>query len=166
MIEILLFVSVIVLAVALLLSRTNAGLVFLALCAGNTLLEFAERNITYVSSQLEHFSLISKYNVTQTAIKFIIIAVPVLLVIIFSKHDQGKKKWPIQALPALATGFLAAIIIIPMLSISLQNSIATNRIWSRLVEYQVFVVAVGVLISLFVVIISSRSSHVSKHHKS
>ena len=61
MTEAILFGVAVATVVVLLFSKTNAGLVFLSLCAGNTLLQFADKNLSYINTKLEENNLTSKF---------------------------------------------------------------------------------------------------------
>jgi hypothetical protein len=166
MVEIILFGAVILTAVILLILRTNAGLVFIALAAGNTLLEFASNNLSYINTKLQSNTATSRFNVSQTSLEIVILLLPAVIIILLTKHDQGKRKWPIQIFPALATGLLGSLLIIPLLSASAQNSVANSSFWNLAQKYQTPIVAVGLLVSLIVVVVSSHSSHFKHHSKS
>ena len=135
MTEIILFAVAIVTVLVLLFSRTNAGLVFLSLCAGNTLLQFADKNLSYINTKLETNNITSRFIVSQSLLRIIIVLVPVIIILIFSKHYHSKHKWTVQIFPAVATGVLGSLIIIPLLSATEQNSIANNVVWSMIQKY-------------------------------
>lgn len=166
MTEVILFCVAIATVVVLLLSKTNAGLVFLALCAGNTLLQFADKNLSYINTKLESNNLTSKFIVSHSLVRIIIVLLPVVIILVFSKHYHGMSRWLMQFLPAIATGILGCLIIIPLLSGSAQNSIASNPVWSLIQKYQIPVVAVGLLISIIDVVHNSHQSHSKHGHKS
>jgi FtsH-binding integral membrane protein len=163
MTEAILFGVVVLTVAALLLSKTNAGLVFLALCAGNTLLQFADKNVTYINSKLQSNYLTSKFIVSDSLLRVIIVLAPVVIILVLSKHYHGKSKRFAQIIPAIATGILGCLIIIPLLSASAQNSVASNSAWSLIQKYQIPIVAVGLLIAVVDVVQGSHSGH-SKHH--
>ena len=166
MTEAILFGVAIITVVILLISKTNAGLVFLSLCAGNTLLQFADKNLSYINTKLEENNLTSRFIVSQGLLRIIIVLVPVVAIVIFTKHYHGRSKWLMQLFPAIATGMLGCLIIIPLLSASAQNSIATSGTWSLIQKYQIPIVAIGLLIAVFDVIYSSHSGRPKHYNKS
>jgi hypothetical protein len=166
MTEFILFGVAAATVIVLLLSKTNAGLVFLALCAGNTLLQFADKNLSYINTKLQSNNVTSRFIVSHSLLRIIIILLPVVIVLVFSKHYKGKGRWIMQFLPAIATGILGCLIIIPLLSGSAQNSIASNPVWSMIQKYQIPVVAAGLLISIVDVVHNSHQSHSKHGHKS
>lgn len=163
MTEAILFGVVILTVSILLLFKTNAGLVFLALCAGNTLLQFSNKNVTYINAKLQNNYLTSKFIVSDSLLRVIIVLAPVVLILLLAKRYHGKGKRFIQLLPALFTGILGCLIIIPLLSASAQGSIANNPIWSLIQKYQIPIVAAGLLIAIADVVHNSHTGH-SKHH--
>jgi hypothetical protein len=166
MTEAILFGVAIVTVVVLLISKTNAGLVFLSLCAGNTLLQFADKNLSYINTKLEENNLTSRFIVSNGLLRIIIVLVPVVVIVIFAKHYRGRSQWLMQLFPAIATGMLGCLIIIPLLSASAQNSIATSGTWSLIQKYQIPIVAVGLLIAIADVIHSSHSGRPKHYNKS
>jgi len=168
MANILLLVIVAGIAIALLALRTNALYVFFGLCAGNALVQFADRNMAYVNGHL-NTSLVPHSLVTsQSTVQLAILLLPPILIAALAKHDNGPAKWPIQVFPAVATAILAVLFVTPLLSMSLQNSITQNKFWNLLEQYQVPVVGVCVLICIALLIMSTYShGHGAKpHHKS
>ncbi|HUC78847.1 MAG TPA: hypothetical protein VMQ58_01265 [Candidatus Saccharimonadales bacterium] len=166
MTEVILFGVAILIVIALLLSKTNAGLVFLTLCAGNTLLQFADKNLSYINTKLQSNNITSRFIVSDSLLRIIIVLLPVVIILVFSKHYHGFSRWMIQLLPALATGILGCLIIIPLLSGSAQNSIASNPVWNLIQKYQIPIVAVGLLISIVDVVHNSHSGRPKHYHKS
>jgi len=165
MTEAILFGVAILTVAILLFFRTNAGLVFLSLCAGNTLIQFTDKNLSYINTKLETNNLTSRFIVSNNLLRIIIILVPVVIILIFSKHYHSKNKWLMQFFPAIATGILGCLIIIPLLSASAQNSIASNSVWSLIQKYQIPIVAVGLLIAIVDVIHNSHTGHKKQYNK-
>jgi FtsH-binding integral membrane protein len=130
------------------------------------LLQFADKNLSYINTKLEANNLTSRFIVSHSLVRIIIVLLPVVIVLIFSKHYRGMSRWLMQFLPAIATGVLGCLIIIPLLSESAQGSIASNPVWSLIQKYQIPVVAVGLLISIIDVVHNSHQSHSKHGHKS
>ncbi|HUY53172.1 MAG TPA: hypothetical protein VMV24_01190 [Candidatus Dormibacteraeota bacterium] len=166
MTEYILFGVIIATVAVLLATKTNAGLVFLSLCAGNTLLQFADRNISYINTKLQQNYLTSRFIVSHGLLKVVIVLVPVAIILIFSKHYRSRSKWLTQILPSTAAGVLGCLIIIPLLSASAQNSIASNPTWSLIQKYQIPIVAIGLLIALVDVVHNSHSGRPKHYNKS
>lgn len=166
MANIILLIIIAAVAALLLVIRSNAVLVFFALCAGSTLVSFASKNITYINGHINNHILPSGYVVSKPSILIALLLIPPILVAALAKHNNGPSKWPIQIFPAIATGVLAVLFITPLLSSSLQNSITQNKFWSLLEQYQIPVVALCVGVSVVILIMSTYTTHSSKkHHK-
>jgi hypothetical protein len=167
MANILLIIIVAAVALILLAIRTNALYVFFGLCAGNALVQFASKNMAYVNGHLNTNLLPHGYTVSQPSILLAILLLPPVLVAVLAKHDNGPTKWPIQIFPAIATGILGVLFVVPLLSSSMQQSITQNKFWNLLEQYQVPVVGVCVIACLVLLILKtySRGSH-HGHHKS
>jgi len=167
----LLLIIVAAVAIGLLASRVNALYVFFALCAGNSLVQFANRNMAYVNGHLNSHLAPHGYTVTKPTLELVMLLTPAVLVLALAKHNNGPAKWPIQIFPAVATGILGILFVVPLLSASLQSSVTSNKMWSLLEQYQIPVVGLCVLVSLALLILSthkagSHNSHHGKtHHK-
>lgn len=166
MANIILLVIVAAVAALLLVLRTNAALVFFGLCAGNVLVQFANRNMAYVNGHLNTHLLPHGYVVSQPSVQIAILLAPAVLIAALAKHDNGPSKWPVQVFPAVATGILGILFIAPLLSTSLQNSITNNKVWSLLEQYQIPAVGLCVAVSVVLLIFGTYTTHGSKkHHK-
>ena len=169
MVNFILLIIIAVIGALLLLLRTNALYVFFALCAGNSLVQFADKNMAYVNGHLNTHLLPSSLTISNSNIEIALLLLPPILVVTFGKHNNGPSKWPIQIFPALATAVLGVLFIVPLLSLSLQNSITQNKLWSLLEQNQILIVAACVTVCTVLLIMSthSHSKHESKkHHKS
>jgi len=165
MTNILLLIIIAVVTISLLASKTNALYVFFGLCAGNALVQFANRNMAYVNGHLNSHLLPHGYTVSKPTIELVILLLPPVLVAVLSKHNNGPSKWPIQVLPALATSILGVLLVIPLLSSSLQTSITQNKFWNLLEQYQIPLVALCVVVAIGILIISTYSHGSKNHHK-
>lgn len=160
----MLLIIVAAIATLLLVLRTNAVMVFFALCAGNVLVQFANRNMAYVNGHLNTHLLPHGYVISQPSIQIAILLVPAILVIALAKHNNGPSKWPIQIFPAVATGILAILFVVPLLSSSLQSTIIQNKFWNLLEQYQIPIVSLCIAVSLVLLIFSTYNTHSPKKH--
>ncbi len=162
----ILLIIIAIVAALLLIIRSNAILVFFALCAGNTLVLFASKNIAYVSGHINSQLLPHQYTVTKPSLLVAILLAPPVLVAALAKHNNGLAKWPMQIFPALATGVLGILFITPYFNTSIQSDITNNQFWSQLQNYQVPIVVLCVLVSTVLLILSTYSQHSpKKKHK-
>ena len=166
MANIILLIAIAAIAALLLVIRSNAVLVFFALCAGSVLVEFANKNMSYVNGHLNTHLLPHGYVVTKPSIQIAILLIPPVLVASLAKHNNGPAKWPVQVFPAVATGILGVLLVTPLLSSSLQASFTQNKFWNSLEQYQIPIVALCVTVSLVLLIMGTYTNHSSKkHHK-
>lgn len=165
MANILLLIVVAAVAAVLLIARTNAALVFFALCSGSVLVQFANKNMAYVNGHLNTHLLPHGYTVSQPSLLIAILLAPAIIVAVLAKHNNGPTKWPIQVFPALATGILGVLFTAPLLSSSLQSDITKNKFWNILEQYQIPIVALCVIVALVILILDTYTHSTKKHHK-
>ena len=166
MVNVLLPLIIAAIALALLALKSNAIYVFFALCAGNTLVQFANRNMAYVNGHLNNQLSPHGFTISKPSIEIVILLLPPVLVTALAKHNNGPAKWPLQTFPAIATGILTVLFVVPLLPLSTQHSITQNKIWSLLEQNQVPVVAICVLATTILLIITTYShGHASKKHQ-
>jgi hypothetical protein len=165
MANIILLLIVAAVAALLLVLRTNALYVFFALCSGNVLVQFASKNMAYVNGHIHTNLLPHGYSVSKPSILLAILLIPPVLVVALAKHNNGPSKWPMQIFPAIATGILGILFVVPLLSNSLQNSITQNKFWSLFEQWQIPIVGLCVVVSVAILIASTYSHTPKKHHK-
>lgn len=164
MANLLFLIIVAVVAVVLLLIKTNASVVFFALCGGDVLVDFANKNMAYVDGHLNSNLLPHRFTVSQHAALIVILLLPSVVVALLLKHNHGLSKWPLQIFPAVATGVLACLLVVPLLSTSIQNSIAQNGVWNILEQNQVPVVGLCIASSLVILVLDSYIHIPKRHH--
>jgi len=141
-------------ALLMLWLRTNAAVVFLALCAGNVLVTLSGKDAQLLTS-----SFTSGNQVAAHAVMIIMLLLPAVLMIFILRKTVAKSKMPFQLLPAVATGVVGILLVVPQLTPLAQSTVAANQVWQQLLLYEEFILLVGVFGSLLV-------AGVSKHHKS
>jgi len=158
------FVAAIVLPALLMMwLRTNAAVVFLALCAGNVLVTLSGEDARLVTS-----SLTAGNPVALRAVQVVLLTLPAVLIMFILRKTVAASKMPFQLLPAIATGVVGILLVVPLLTPLAQATAADNRVWQALMQYEEFILLVGVFGSLLVAGISARSKHDDKkkhHHK-
>jgi hypothetical protein len=164
MANLLLLIIVAAVAGLLVFLKANSGLVFLALCSGDVLVNFANKNMAYVNGHINSRLIPSHFTISQPSLEIAIILAPAVLVILLVRHTSGPTKWLLQIPPAIATGLLGALLVTPLLSLKIQNSVMKNNSWSLLEKNQIPVVAAGVLVSVLVVAFTSHSHRIPSKH--
>jgi Ca2+/H+ antiporter len=144
--------------VLLFLLRVNAALVFLSLCLGNVLVQFAGDDATSIVSGAS-----SSAYATASTIQLALLVAPAFLTIIFMMGTVHDKKKFFNIIPAAATGLLLALLAIPLLPPGLAHNITALDQWQQVTDMQSGVVALSTLVCL-VFLWSSRPKH-DKHSK-
>jgi hypothetical protein len=165
MANLVLLIVIVIVAATLLLLKTNAAAVFFSLCSGDVLVQFANKNMAYLNGKLDTNLLPKHFTVTQTSTLMVILLAPPILVALLLKGSSGMSKWPIQIFPAIATGIMGSLLVVPLLSLSTQTNVTNNKVWTYLEQYQVPVVGLCVLVSIVAIAITVRHHASKSHHK-
>lgn len=144
--------------------RVNAAFVFLSLCLGSVLVQFAGNDAASMVSGASTSS-----NIADSTIKLALLVAPAILTVLFMMGTvKGHKKF-FNLLPALVTGLLVALLAVPLLSPGLSNAIQDLPAWQQAQSFQSGVIAVSTLVCL-VFLWTSRpkhgkdEKHSKKHH--
>jgi hypothetical protein len=144
--------------VLLFLLRVNAALVFLSLCLGNVLVQFAGSDAVSIVSGAS-----SGANLTASTIQLGLLVAPAFLTIIFMMGTVTDKKKFFNIIPAIATGVLLTLLAVPLLPPGLAHNILALDQWQQIIDAQSGVVAASTLVCL-VFLWASRPKH-DKHGK-
>lgn len=137
----------------LFLLRVNAAFVFLSLCLGNVLVQFAGDDATAIVGGASTSSY-----ATASTIRLAVLVAPAILTILFMMGTVKDKRKYFNILPALVTGVLLALLAVPLLPPGLSGSITALNQWQQVTSAQSGVVAVSTLVCL-VFLWSSRPKH-------
>ena len=153
--------------VVMILLRINAALVFLSLCLGDVLVQFVAPD---ANSLLSLFSANVSHTDTNTT-KLLLLALPVILTAIFMiRTVHGGLRLLMNALPAVGTGLLAALLSVPLIAAGLRHNIVISPLWQQVQRAQDLIVGSSALICLLVLWLQRpKSGHAEgkhgKHHK-
>ncbi|HSX06386.1 MAG TPA: hypothetical protein VLG92_01550 [Candidatus Saccharimonadia bacterium] len=143
-------------ALAILLLRVNGAIAFMSLCLGSVL-------VTYVSSDvngiLTSFSASKNSLVTAQWAQLGLLVTPLLFTLLFTRGNVHGNKRFANLLPALATGVLFALLVVPLLPASVQRHIHKLAIWHQLDSLQTAVILAGAVFSLLFLLFTHRKSH-------
>lgn len=139
----LLAIALLVAPIALMLIlRTSATFVFLSLCLGFTV-------NTLLGADIRSFTSTFFPQAGANTIELLLLVLPAFLTAIFMTHSvKGVPRLLLNAIPAVAVGCLAAILIVPLLPADLSRLITSLTLWQQLVRVQSLVVGGGAVISL------------------
>lgn len=148
--------------VLIMLSRTKAALVFMALCVGSVLSTFVG------DSALDMVQLFTRsYSPAVLAgVQIALLVAPALLTLLFLGRVLAGSKVFMNLLPALLTGFMTLYLVVPFLPPGVRSDILRTDIWVELTQYQSIVVGVAVLLSLCQLWAggsAARAKHKKKH---
>jgi hypothetical protein len=147
----------------LMLLRANATLVFLSLCLGYVVMQFLG---TEARSFADMF--MPQASLSTNVMELGLLLFPPVFTTLFMMRTLRGTKLAFNLLPAIATGFLAMLLIVPLLSPGISYAIMGLTLWHQLARAQTLVIGVGALVSLLFLWLQrphkSGDEH-SKHHK-
>src|SRR5579885_508244 len=110
----------------MLLLRTNAAVVFLALCTGSVLTKYVSQDALNIA----HSIVSSNGEVIDSAVKIGLLLLPALLTALFMRKSASGGKAILNILPAAVTGVLTALLVVPLLPLAAQSNLTTTSTWS------------------------------------
>ncbi len=126
-----------------LLLRINATMVFLGLCLGYVLMQFLGADTQdFAATFLPHAA------VSSNVLKVTLLLFPAVFTAVFMIRTARGAKAVFNLLPALATGCLVVLLVVPLLSPGLSHAITGMSLWRQVARLQGLVVGTGALVSL------------------
>lgn len=152
--------------ILLMVLRINATLVFLSLCLGNVLVQFASKDM---SNLLSVFSARAPGQVAAANqnISLILLLLPTVLTSLFMiRTVRGNGKLALNLLPAMGVGVLGALLVVPLLPFGLRTDITTLSVWMQAQTVQGTVVGASATVCLLVLWMQRpKGGHDDKHSK-
>ena len=142
--------------------RSHGPLTFMSVCFGYVLVTFAAPD---VAAFLTGFMGVN-VAVADQWVKLGLLLVPLILTILFTGHAVGKGKLLLNAAPALSTGLLLALLVVPLLPTTWQHMVTTGSLWTVLQNLQTDVLLAGGAFSLLYLFLASRDHGSSDEKKS
>jgi len=138
------FIGLLVVPVLLItLLRVNAPMVFLSLCLGYVIMHFLGADARIFADMF-----MPQASASTAVLHLMLLLSPAVLTTIFMIRTVKGSKRLLNLLPALAVGSLTALLVVPVLSSDVSQSITKLSLWQQFVRMQDLVVGVGALISL------------------
>lgn len=137
--------------VILMLWRINAALVFLSACLGTVLLRFVGDDASYFAGMF--LPWLSGDN-----LKLALLLLPVVLTALFMIKTIKGGQLLFNVLPAVGTGLVLALLIVPLLPSDYAVQVQSSTIWGQLLQLQALVVGASALACL-VFLWSQRPKH-------
>lgn len=143
------------------LLRSNASVVFLALCAGVVLTKYIGSDASLVLSM----ALPKAGLVGQQVLNASLVLLPPLATLISLRKKASGMKLILNIIPALAVGGLVALSITPYISPITRDKVMATNTWHVLELTQGMVVGLGILSSLILLKPSRKKEAHKKHGK-
>lgn len=144
-------------ALLLMILRVNASLVFLSTCLGAVLIQL-------VGTDANDFFNMFFPSVPENNLKLGLLLLPVVLTTVFMIKSVDGAKMAFNILPALGTGFLLAILIVPLMPGGQAYAIQQSQAWELVEQLQAGVIGACALLCLLSLWMQ-RPKHHSKHKK-
>lgn len=140
---------------AIMLLRVNAAIAFMSLALGSVLVTYVAPDITTIFGGFSAGNG-QKYQWVQLGL----LVVPFVLAILFTRANiKGRGKHALNLLPALASGLLFVLLVIPLLPADLQRHMHAETAWRQLDNLQTAVVLGGAAFSLLFLLVTHRKHH-------
>jgi len=145
----------------LFLLQVNASLVFLSLCLGDVLVQFAGHDAVTIVSGAS-----TGAHTTASTIQLGLLLAPVILTTLFMiKTVHGKYKKILNILPAAGVGLLTLLLVVPLLPPGLGHNLMGSSLWQSIQQFQSGIVALSTLICLFFLWLQRPKKPDEKHGK-
>jgi len=140
--------------VAIVWLRVNGAIAFMSLCLGSVLVSYTSADATDIVTS---FAAKGKMLSATQWVQLALLVLPFLLTILFTRGSvKGSKKLS-NVLPALASGLLFALLVVPLLSASVQRQIHKQAAWTQLSNLQTSVILGGAVFSLIFLLFTHRT---------
>lgn len=136
--------------VLLMVLRVNAALVFLSLCLGSVLVQFAAGDTNSLISIFSARAPGSELPDNNT-LNIVLLLLPAVLTTLFMiKTVRRGGKLVINILPAAGVGLLAALLVVPLLPPGLSDNITNSSLWASVDSSKGYFVSAAAAICLIV----------------
>ena len=135
---------VLVPTILIMLARTKAALIFMALCVGAVLSNY----VGDTALDMVQMFVRSYDQTTASIVQIGLLLFPVLLTLLFLSRTLSKSKLFMNLLPALLTGIAVLFLVVPLLPPGTSGSIYATDVWNQLSAYQAALLSAAALLSL------------------
>lgn len=160
--EIIIGASIALIAVFLLVIRTNSAVVFFSICAGSVLASQVGGEVSLIGT-----SFIKDGDLSKSIASIALIILPAIFSAIILRKSVLSGKLFLNIIPSISAGALLVFLVVPLLPSSIGNQVITNEIWGEFQRFQPIILVVGVLSSLILLWFTHNhtGSKKSKHKK-
>jgi hypothetical protein len=124
----------------------------MSLCLGSVLVTYTSSDVDAVYTSLANKAALAANQWVQLAL----LGAPFILTILFTRGSVKGSKRIINIFPALATGLLGALLVVPLLPAHLQQQINNQAVWHQLSNAQTAVILGGAFFSLTFLLFTHR----------
>ncbi len=143
--------------VLILLMRINAALVFLALCAGSVLQQYLGDDVLRIFNSF----IPSSSQALHAAVRIGFLILPAGLTLLFMRKTISGTRHALNFVPALLTGVVTAILVVPLLPDGSRYAVLLTDAWTNFEPFQGLIVGAAALTS-FVFLWSTNRGHGGK----
>lgn len=131
--------------IVLTLFRASGSTAFLSLCLGSLLVHFVGGSASDFGNLLSANTAIS-----QSMMPIILLVLPVVFATIFMiRTVRGKMRLLLNIIPAVATGVVGLLLVVPLLPKNLHETVVQTQLWLSINPLTQLIVVVSTIISIF-----------------
>lgn len=149
--------AVALIAVLLLILKTNSGVVFFSVCAGSVLATQLGSEASLLSS-----TVIKDGDLNKSVAYIALIVLPAILSAVFMRGSVNSSKLLFNIVPSVAVGALLALLVVPQLPASISGQVLQSDAWGLLTKYQPIILVGGVIASIVLLWFTQHSSKKDK----
>ena len=149
-------------ALALIVLRVNAVMVFLSLCLGQVLVLFVGGDASEVVGILAAGTGRSNPRIISLGL---LLLPAIFTTLIMMRTIKGNFKMILNALPALAVGVLGFLLVKPLFTDAMQASIEATDAWYWVTKLQTIIVGASAILSIFFLWLQRPKHHHEEHGK-
>ncbi len=158
--EIIVAGAMAIIAILLLLIKTNGAVVFFSLCAGSVL-----ANQLGGEASLLLTSFIKDGDLSRAVTAIGMILLPAIFSALFLRGSITASKMFFNILPSAAVGALTVLLVVPFIPGGLREQLMNNAAWDMLERFESVVILSGILSGVLLLWLSQNKHKKDKKHK-
>lgn len=145
----------------MLLLRVNAAFVYLTLGAGTLLAQYLGDDVMRIFDAF----LPSASTTAHAAVRISLLVLPAALTILFAQRSINGTKYLLNIVPALLTGIVTVILVVPLLPDGAKFSVVTSSTWTSIQQFQGTAIGAATLSSCLLLWMTHKSPGKRAHKK-
>ncbi len=150
----------VLIAIFLLLIKTNGAVVFFSLCAGSVLATQLGGEASLVLT-----SFIKDGDLSRAVTAIAMIVLPALFSALFLRGSVHSSKLFFNVVPSAAVGALAVLLIVPFIPGGMREQLMSNVAWDTLKQYESAILIGGIVSGVLLLWLNQNKSKKDKKHK-